>query len=73
MGSMHTGLEEHKGLKEMAAFYAERARGGAGLIVTGGVAPNRKGWVLPLAGKMSTPAEAAEHKIVTAAVHDIVS
>ena len=41
MGSMHTGLEEHRGLKEMAAFYAERAKGGAGLIVTGGVAPNR--------------------------------
>ena len=38
MGSMHTGLEEHRGLKEMAAFYAERAKGGAGLIVTGGVA-----------------------------------
>ena len=70
MGSMHTGLEEHRGLKEMAAFYAERARGGAGLIVTGGVAPNREGWVLPLAGKMSTPAEAEEHKVVTSAVHE---
>ena len=70
MGSMHTGLEEHKGLQEMAAFYAERARGGAGLIVTGGVAPNREGWVLPLAGKMSTPAEAADHQVVTDAVHD---
>jgi 2,4-dienoyl-CoA reductase (NADPH2) len=70
MGSMHTGLEEHRGLKEMAAFYAERAKGGAGLIVTGGVAPNREGWVLPLAGKMSTVAEAEEHKVVTDAVHD---
>ena len=49
----------------MAAFYAERAKGGAGLIVTGGVAPNREGWVLPLAGKMSTVAEAEEHKVVT--------
>ena len=67
MGSMHTGLEEHRGLKEMAAFYAERAKGGAGLIVTGGVAPNREGWVLPLAGKMSTPAEAEEHKGADAA------
>mmetsp|Transcript_10159 Transcript_10159/g.29831 ORF Transcript_10159/g.29831 Transcript_10159/m.29831 type:complete len:741 (+) Transcript_10159:172-2394(+) len=70
MGSMHTGLEEHRGLKEMAAFYAERAKGGAGLIVTGGVAPNREGWVLPLAGKMSTVAEAEEHKVVTDAVHE---
>ena len=70
MGSMHTGLEEHRGLKEMAAFYAERAKGGAGLIVTGGVAPNREGWVLPLAGKMSTVAEAEEHKVVTSAVHE---
>ena len=41
----------------MAAFYAERAKGGAGLIVTGGVAPNREGWVLPMAGKMSTAKE----------------
>ncbi len=70
MGSMHTGLEEHRGLKEMAAFYAERAKGGAGLIVTGGVAPNREGWVLPLAGKMSTVAEAEEQKVVTDAFHE---
>ena len=46
MGSMHTGLEEGHGgrLTKMAAFYAARARGGAGLIVTGGIAPNREGW-----------------------------
>ena len=74
MGSMHTGLEEHHdadgGLGRMAAFYGERAAGGAGIIVTGGVAPNREGWVLPMAGKMSTAKEAAQHACVTEAVHD---
>ena len=55
MGSMHVGLEDRpKNLHRLAAFYAERARGGAGLIVTGGFAPNRTGWLLPLAGKMTT-------------------
>ncbi|KAH8046832.1 hypothetical protein JL722_13467 [Aureococcus anophagefferens] len=71
MGSMHTGLEEHHdadgGLGRMAAFYGERAAGGAGIIVTGGVAPNREGWVLPMAGKMSTAKEAAQHACVTEA------
>ncbi|MGA1545116.1 MAG: NADPH-dependent 2,4-dienoyl-CoA reductase, partial [Saprospiraceae bacterium] len=48
MGSMHTGLEEEKGgFEKMAAFYAERAKGGVGLIITGGIAPNRAGWVGP--------------------------
>ena len=74
MGSMHTGLEEHHdadgGLGRMAAFYGERAAGGAGIIVTGGVAPNREGWVLPMAGKLSTAKEAAQHSCVTEAVHD---
>jgi 2,4-dienoyl-CoA reductase (NADPH2) len=71
MGSMHTGLEDrpqHAG--RLAEFYAERARGGAGLIVTGGYAPNRTGWLLPLAGKMTTKREARRHEEITAAVHD---
>ena len=50
MGSMHTGLEEVRGgFERMAAYFAERATGGCGLIVTGGVAPNREGWVKPFA------------------------
>jgi 2,4-dienoyl-CoA reductase (NADPH2) len=70
MGSMHTGLEEEKnGYERMAAYYAERARGQVGLIVTGGIAPNRSGWVAPFAAKMSTNAEARKHKIITEAVH----
>ena len=51
MGSMHTGLEEAAHFAELAAFYAERARGGVGLIVTGGIAPNRAGWLMPLASQ----------------------
>jgi 2,4-dienoyl-CoA reductase (NADPH2) len=71
MGSMHTGLEESKnGYQKMAAFFAERARGGVGLIVTGGIAPNRAGWTGPFANKLTTESEAREHKIVTDAVHD---
>ena len=71
MGSMHTGLEESpNGFEKMAAFYAERARGGVGIIVTGGIAPNLEGAVGPGAGKMSTPEEAEEHKVVTDAVHE---
>lgn len=70
MGSMHTGLEETKnGFERMAAYFAERARGGVGLIVTGGIAPNRQGWVGPFAAKLSTKAEMKEHRIVTEAVH----
>lgn len=71
MGSMHTGLEESpNGFEKMAAFYAERARGGVGIIVTGGIAPNEAGAVGPGAGKMSTEDEAEEHQIVTQAVHE---
>ena len=54
----------------MAAFFAERARGGVGLIVTGGVGPNEEGSVRAGAAKLSTPEEAEEHKIVTQAVHE---
>jgi 2,4-dienoyl-CoA reductase (NADPH2) len=70
MGSMHTGLEETKnGFQRMAAYYGERAKGGVGLIVTGGIAPNRAGWVSPFAAKMSTKREAEKHKIITDKVH----
>ena len=71
MGSMHVGLEDKpKNLSRLAEFYAERARGGAGLIVTGGFAPNRTGWLLPRAGKLTTEREAARHRQITDAVHD---
>ncbi len=55
MGSMHVGLEEEKnGIEKLAAFYAARAKGGVGLIVTGGISPNIAGWVAPFAGRMSS-------------------
>ncbi|MBN9745721.1 NADPH-dependent 2,4-dienoyl-CoA reductase [Amycolatopsis sp. A1MSW2902] len=70
MGSMHTGLEDRASrFPQLAEYYAERARGGVGLIVTGGFAPNRTGWLLPLASKLSTPAEAKQHQLLTSAVH----
>jgi 2,4-dienoyl-CoA reductase (NADPH2) len=70
MGSMHTGLEDgRKHFPAMAAFYAERARGGVGLIVTGGFAPNIEGWAKPFAGMLATPAAARRHRQVTDAVH----
>lgn len=71
MGSMHTGLEERpNGFERMAAYFAERARGGVGLIVTGGIGPNEEGGVYAGAAKLSTPEEAEQHKIVTQAVHE---
>jgi len=71
MGSMHVGLEEAPdGFNRMAAFYAERAAGGVGLIVTGGIAPNARAAPWPGASKMTTEEEAGHHKIVTKAVHD---
>ena len=71
MGSMHTGLEETKnGFKKMAAYFGERAKGGVGLIVTGGIAPNRAGWVAPFSAKLSTKSEANKHKIIPKAVHE---
>ncbi|BAJ31892.1 MULTISPECIES: NADPH-dependent 2,4-dienoyl-CoA reductase [Kitasatospora] len=70
MGSMHVGLEEAAdGFERMAAFYAERARGGVGLIVTGGIAPNEAGRPWGGGAKLTTEAEAAEHRVVTDAVH----
>ena len=70
MGSMHTGLEEAAdGYARMAAFYAERARGGVGLIVTGGIAPNFAGRVEPRASQLSFPWQVARHRLITDAVH----
>jgi 2,4-dienoyl-CoA reductase (NADPH2) len=70
MGSMHTGLEEAPdGYERMAAFYAERAKGGVGLIVTGGIAPNFSGRVEPKGAQLSFPWQASRHRIVTDAVH----
>ncbi|MCY4753097.1 NADPH-dependent 2,4-dienoyl-CoA reductase [Pelomonas aquatica] len=70
MGSMHTGLEDgRKHFERMAAFFAERARGEVGLIVTGGFAPNIEGWAKPFAGTLATSGAARRHKIVTDAVH----
>ncbi|GAB2629961.1 NADPH-dependent 2,4-dienoyl-CoA reductase [Prescottella soli] len=71
MGSMHTGLEDRaKNTARLAEFYAERARGGVGLIVTGGYAPNRTGWLLPFGAKLTNRMEAHRHRTVTKAVHD---
>ncbi|MFT4696082.1 MAG: 2,4-dienoyl-CoA reductase (NADPH2) [Urechidicola sp.] len=71
MGSMHTGLEEEKnGYDRMAAYFAERAKGQVGLIVTGGIAPNRQGWTAPFTSKITNKREANRHKKITKAVHE---
>ena len=70
MGSMHTGLEDsRKNLPRLADYYAERARGGVGLIVTGGFAPNIAGWTKPLGGTLSSSSAARRHQPITQAVH----
>jgi 2,4-dienoyl-CoA reductase (NADPH2) len=70
MGSMHTGLEETPhGFQRLAAFYTERAAGGVGLIITGGIAPNDSGRVAENAAKLTTNSEMREHRVVTQAVH----
>ncbi|MFF9757012.1 FAD-dependent oxidoreductase [Streptomyces sp. NPDC014344] len=70
MGSMHVGLEEAEGgFSRMAEFYAARARGGVGLIVTGGIAPNDEGRPYEGGAKLTTDEEAEQHRTVTAAVH----
>ncbi len=70
MGSMHTGLEDRaRDFDKLAAYFAERARGGVGLIVTGGFAPSIEGWLAPFAGRLSMPWHVARHRKVTAAVH----
>ncbi len=70
MGSMHTGLEDRAGdFPKLAAYFAERAAGGVGLIVTGGFSPNMMGWLAPFGSKLSWPWESRKHRQVTAAVH----
>ena len=69
MGSMHTGLEEAEdGFPRLAAYFSERARGGVGMIITGGISPNEEGGY---GAKLSTPEEAEQHKLITSAVHDV--
>src|SRR5512139_1341853 len=70
MGSMHTGLEDHaKDFPRLAAYFAERARGGVGLMVTGGFAPNVEGWLSPFGSRLATHRAARAHRVVTGAVH----
>lgn len=70
MGSMHTGLEEEKqGFTKLAAFYAERAKGGVGLIITGGISPNFRGNLVPFGCQLSFWWQVGKHKQVTSAVH----
>jgi 2,4-dienoyl-CoA reductase (NADPH2) len=71
MGSMHTGLEDRaRDTDRLAQYFAERARGGVGLIITGGYAPNRTGWLLPLAAQMISTSDARRHRRITEPVHD---
>lgn len=71
MGSMHTGLEDRlRHVDALAEYFAERARGGVGLAITGGYAPNRRGWLLPLGSEMSSRHVARRHRAITDAVHD---
>jgi len=71
MGSMHTGLEDAPwDVDKLAAYLRERAAGGVGLIVTGGYAPDRRGWLKPLASEMTTRLQAMRHRRVTGAVHE---
>ena len=70
MGSMHTGLEDRfYNYPKLAAYFGERAKGGVGLIITGGISPNRQGWLLPAGGAMNTLGDVAPHRLVTHAVH----
>ena len=71
MGSMHTGLEDKaKDFPKLAAYFAERARGGVGLIVTGGFAPNIVGWLTPFGSRLSSSGAAKKHRVITDAVHE---
>ncbi len=71
MGSMHTGLEDRaRDYPKLAAYFAERARGGAGLMVTGGIAPNIRGWLGPFSGMLNSRWQVGRHQQVTQAVHD---
>ena len=70
MGSMHTGLEETRDWNRVARFYSERAQGGVGLMVTGGIAPNREGAVFPKAAGLFTEEDLAGHRLVTGEIHN---
>ncbi|MFI5730749.1 FAD-dependent oxidoreductase [Kribbella sp. NPDC051587] len=71
MGSMHTGLEDRlSDLPKLAAYFAERARGGVGLMVTGGYAPNRAGWLTPFGSILNSRRQARKHRVLTDAVHN---
>lgn len=71
MGSMHTGLEDRfYNYGKLAEFYRERARGGVGLIVTGGISPDRQGWLLPFGGTLNFAGDVFNHRRVTRAVHE---
>ncbi|TCC41760.1 NADPH-dependent 2,4-dienoyl-CoA reductase [Kribbella speibonae] len=71
MGSMHTGLEDRlSDLPKLAAYFAERARGGVGLMVTGGYAPNRTGWLTPFGSRLTNRRQARKHRLLTSAVHE---
>lgn len=70
MGSMHTGLEDRASdFDKLAAYFAERAKGGVGLIVTGGISPSIRGWLKPFSGRLSMPWHVARHRKITQAVH----
>ncbi|WP_227677900.1 NADPH-dependent 2,4-dienoyl-CoA reductase [Psychrobacter sp. H8-1] len=70
MGSMHTGLEDRfYNYGKLAAYFAERAKGGAAMMITGGISPNREGWLLPAGGTMNTKLDVINHQRVTRAVH----
>ncbi|HGL4508308.1 TPA: FAD-dependent oxidoreductase [Acinetobacter baumannii] len=70
MGSMHTGLEDRFfNYPKLAAYFEERAKGGVGLIVTGGISPNRQGWLAPAGGTMNSLFDIPQHRLVTHAVH----
>ncbi len=72
MGSMHTGLEEESdGFSKMAAFYKARAKGQVGIIVTGGISPNRQGWVAPFSAKLTNPKQIPHHQLITDGVHEV--
>ena len=71
MGSMHMGLEDKaRDFDKLAAYFAERAKGGVGLMVTGGFSPNMQGWLYPFASKLSSRSELPRHQLVTSAVHE---
>ncbi len=70
MGSMHTGLEDRFwDYGKLAAYFAERAKGGVGMMITGGIAPNRQGWLKPLAGSLNHYVDVLNHRRLTSAVH----